>query len=53
MFDSFVEYLAFQAKMRPEAPFGNDADSHLSYADAWQKMGHVAARLQARSKLKL
>ncbi|MAK43273.1 MAG: long-chain-fatty-acid--CoA ligase [Spongiibacter marinus] len=48
MFDSFVEYLAFQAKMRPEAPFGNDADSHLSYAEAWQKMGHVAARLQAR-----
>lgn len=48
MFDSFVDYLAFQVKMRPEAPFGSDADQKLTYAQAWHKLGRVAASLQAR-----
>jgi acyl-CoA synthetase (AMP-forming)/AMP-acid ligase II len=48
MFDSFVDYLAFQVKMRPDASFGSDADHQLSYAQAWHKLGRVAASLQAR-----
>ena len=48
MFDSFVDYLAFQVKMRPEASFGSDADQKLTYAQAWHKLGRVAASLQAR-----
>ncbi len=46
MFDSFVDYLAFQVKMRPDASFGSDANGQLSYAQAWQQIGRVAARLQ-------
>lgn len=47
MFDDFTEYMAFQVKMRPQALFGSDADQSLSYAQAWQKAGRVASRLQA------
>lgn len=47
MFDSFIDYVAFQTKMRPEAVFGSDADGSLSYAEAWHRLGRVAARLQA------
>lgn len=48
MFESFVEYLAFQVNMRPDAAFGDDGNKQLTYAQAWQKTGHVAARLQQR-----
>ncbi|WP_414728755.1 long-chain-fatty-acid--CoA ligase [Zhongshania aliphaticivorans] len=46
MFDSFMDYLAFQVKMRPDASFGSDANEQLTYAQAWQQIGRVAARLQ-------
>jgi len=46
MFDSFVDFLAFQVKMRPDASFGSDANEQLTYAQAWQQIGRVAARLQ-------
>ena len=47
MFENFVDYIGFQATTRPAAPFGSDTDQSLNYGQAWQKLGRVAARLQA------
>jgi len=47
MFENFMDYVAFQATARPEAPFASDVDQSLNYGQAWQRLGRVAARLQA------
>ncbi len=46
MFDNFTDYVAFQARMRPQNLFGSDAHQSLNYDEAWARAGRVAARLQ-------
>ncbi|MBU73664.1 long-chain-fatty-acid--CoA ligase [Spongiibacter sp.] len=46
MFESYLDYLSFQVRMRPRQLFGSDGLQSLTYAEAWQRAGHVAAALQ-------
>ena len=43
MFESYLDYLSFQVRMRPRQLFGSDGLQSLTYAEAWQRAGHVAA----------
>ena len=46
MFESYLDYLSFQVRMRPRQLFGSDGLQSLTYAEAWQRAGHVAAAAQ-------
>ena len=46
MFDNYIDYVAFQATMRPSSLFGSDGQQSLSYEEAWARTGRIAAALQ-------